>query len=229
MGRFRGPGPLLGNRRRAWAAAAAALCAVLLPLPFAWFHLSSSGLRSGADEVPERPVALVLGAGLDEDGRPRTMLSRRLDIAAELYHSSKVDAVLVSGDNSREGYNETDAMADYLAAVGVPRDKVAADYAGFSTWDSCARAHRVFGVEAATVVTQEFHLPRALGLCRAAGIDAVGVGDPSGDRKPSDTAYGYVRELPAGYKAAAQALFRPDPVFPGPPETDVEEALAAPR
>lgn len=229
MGRFRGLLPLSGRRRAAWAAVAAAACALLLPLPFAWLAWSTADVRGTVDEVPERPVALVLGAGLDDDGRPRTLLSRRLDLAAELYHSAKVEAVLVSGDNSRDAYNETDAMADYLAAVGVPREKVAADYAGFSTWDSCARARRVFGVEAATVVTQDFHLPRAVGLCRAAGIDAVGVGDPSADGKFTATVYGYVRELPAGYKAAAQAALRPDPVFPGPSETSVEEALAAPR
>jgi len=209
--------------------AAAVLGVLAVGAAAAWLRLSTSGLRATVAETPERPVALVLGAGLNDAGRPMPFLARRLDLAAELYHAGKVEAVLVTGDNGRDEYNETDAMADYLAAVGVPREKIAADYAGFSTWESCARAHRVFGVDAATVVTQEFHLPRAVALCRAAGIDTRGVADPSWGDFPSDSAYGYARELAAGVKAAADAAFRPDPTFPGPRETTVDEALSAPR
>ncbi|MFW5419948.1 YdcF family protein [Nocardiopsis sp. CNT-189] len=209
--------------------AVAVLGALAAGAATAWLRLSTAELRAAVAETPERPVALVLGAGLSDEGRPMPFLARRLDLAAELYHAGKVEAVLVSGDNGREEYNEPDAMADYLAAVGVPRKKIAADYAGFSTWESCARAERVFGVEAATVVTQEFHLPRAVALCRAAGIDTRGVADPSWGDFPSDSAYGYARELPAGLKAAADAALRPDPTFPGPRESAVEEALSAPR
>ncbi|RNL85598.1 SanA/YdcF family protein [Halostreptopolyspora alba] len=190
--------------------------------------LSTNDARSSVADVPERPVALVLGAGLADDGEPATLLSRRLDIAAELYDREKVRAVLVSGDNSHEGYNETDAMRDHLVEAGIPAAKVVGDYAGFSTWDSCARAKEVFGVDAATVVTQEFHLPRAVRLCRAAGIDTAGVGDASGGVRTIATVYGYTREVPAAFKAALDTAFTPDPRFLGPREPGIDDALARP-
>ncbi len=199
---------------------------LLLPVPSAWLSVSTREHQSGVDDVQHRPVAIVLGAGLADDGDPTTLLSRRLDIAAELYDRAKVRAVLVSGDNSREGYNETDAMRDHLVEAGVPATQVVGDYAGFSTWDSCARANEVFGVDAATVVTQQFHLPRAVRLCRAAGIDAVGVGDASGEVRPTATIYGYVREVPAAFMAALDVALNPEPQFLGPRETGIDDALA---
>ncbi|GAB3489856.1 ElyC/SanA/YdcF family protein [Nocardiopsis coralliicola] len=211
------------------AAALAALGLLVSACCAGAVRASTADLRGSAADAPHRPVALVLGAGLDPSGRPGPFLERRLDLAAELYTSERVDAVLVSGDNSRAGYNETDAMAGHLAGAGVPRGKIAADYAGFSTWESCARAADVFGVEAATVVSQSFHVPRAVALCRAAGIDVRGVGDPSRSAFPIDTVYGHLREVPASVTAAAEILFQPDPTFPGPPESAVDDALAHPR
>ncbi|MDT0302439.1 SanA/YdcF family protein [Streptomonospora wellingtoniae] len=198
-------------------------------VPCAWLNATTLDQRAGAAEARHRPVAIVLGAGLRGDGTPTTLLARRLDIAARLYRTERVEAVLVSGDNSVASYNEPDAMRDYLAAAGVPRRKVAADYAGFSTWETCTRARRIFGVEAASVVTQNFHLPRAVALCSGAGIDAQGVGDSSYTARTTATVYGYVREVPAAFPAVYQALLRPDPQFLGPVEPDVREALAARR
>ena len=79
--------------------------------------------------------------------------------------------------NGTRFYNETDGMRDYLIEKGVPAAKVVGDYAGFDTYDSCVRARRIFGVSRAIVVTQTYHLPRALATCRAIGLDAWGVGD----------------------------------------------------
>jgi len=196
-------------------------------LPFVWQVASTSGDRHTAAGVPERPVALVLGAGVRPDGLPTLLLARRLDTAAELYFAGKVEAVLVSGDNSVDHYNETDTMRDYLVASGVPQDRIAGDYAGFSTWDSCTRAREVFGVEEATVVTQDFHLPRAVRLCRAAGIDTVGVADSSMRERRFATVYGWFREVPAAVAALGTAVLRPDPTFLGEYETAVDDALAA--
>ena len=78
----------------------------------------------------------------------------------------------MSGDNGAREYNEPDAMRRYLVDAGVPADKVVADYAGFDTYDSCSRAQRIFGVDRLTVVTQDYHLPRAVATCRALGLDA---------------------------------------------------------
>ncbi|MFC4565897.1 vancomycin high temperature exclusion protein [Nocardiopsis mangrovi] len=197
--------------------------------PFTWLAVSTADRRAAVHDAEDRPVALVLGAGLRDDGRPTTLLARRLDLAAELYHRGGTEAVLVSGDNSIDSYNETDAMRDYLVALGVPATKIAGDYAGFSTWESCVRAHEVFGVDAAAVITQNFHLPRAVALCRAAGIDTQGVGDASIRVRTTATVYGYVREVPAAVKAVADTLLRPDPRFLGPRESGVDDALAAPR
>jgi vancomycin permeability regulator SanA len=208
----------------AWLAAP-----LLAAAPFAALLLATDGRRTTLDRADPRPVALVLGAGLRTDGRPGALLARRLDIAAQLYHRGTVDAVLVSGDNRRPGYNEPAAMRDHLLAAGVPGEKIVPDYAGLRTWDSCVRAREVFGVSSAIVVTQNFHLPRAVALCQTAGIDAQGVGDPSMQARRVATVYGYLRELPAAVKAVGDALLRPAPRYLGPAEPGVDEALHAPR
>lgn len=199
-------------------------------VPFVWVLSSTSEQRYDAvGDVPERPVGLVLGAGVRDDGEPSRVLARRLELAAELYADGSVEVLLVSGDNSVDHYNETDTMRDFLVDAGVPAEHIAADYAGFSTWDSCARAHEVFGVDAATVVTQDFHLPRAVRLCQAAGIDAVGVADAAMGERTGGTVYGWVREVPAAVSAVGTMVFRPDPTFLGSDETAVDDALTDAR
>lgn len=214
--------------RKIWVTAALA-APFLIAAPFIGLFLATDGRRTTVDRAEPRPVALVLGAGLRTDGRPSNLLARRLDVAARLYFDGTVDAVLVSGDNRRPEYNEPAAMRAYLIAAGVPAAKIVPDYAGLRTWDSCVRARQIFGVRSAIVVTQEFHLPRAVALCRAAGIDAQGVGDPSLHARRRVTMYGYLRELPAAVKAVADAVLRPSPRFLGPPESGVDDALRAPR
>ncbi|MCA2222289.1 SanA/YdcF family protein [Nonomuraea aurantiaca] len=205
---------------------------VLAPMTWAW--LDSSDHREVADtagwlaRVPTSQVALVLGAGLYA-GRPSSMLARRLDIAAELYHAGKVRALLLSGDNSRKEYDEPTAMRDYLRAKGVPEAVMVLDYAGFDTWDSCVRARKVFGAERLTVVTQVFHLPRAVTLCRTAGLATFGVGDDSAKQWAVTTYASAAREVFATGKAFADALLlHSDPVYPGPRETSLRAILAQP-
>ncbi|WNV82775.1 ElyC/SanA/YdcF family protein [Umezawaea sp. Da 62-37] len=195
-------------------------------VPFAWVLVSSAPYRYEASEVPEVPVALVLGAGLTGEGEPTPFLAGRLDVAADLYARGKVSVLLVSGDNSRDDYDEPGAMRAYLVGRGVPREAVVADYAGVDTWDSCARARRIFGVEKLTVVTQEFHLPRAVALCRAAGLEAFGVGHDTFGDYTRGTSYGWFRESLASGKAMWDALVaQPDPQFLGPVELGVTAAL----
>ncbi|MFI9812384.1 SanA/YdcF family protein [Saccharothrix variisporea] len=203
----------------------AGLAAVLASVPLVWVHVSSAPYRHAAADVPEAPVALVLGAGL-RDGKPTPFLAGRLDVAADLYRRGKVKVLLVSGDNSRKEYDEPTAMRDYLVAHGVPAEVVVADYAGLDTWDSCTRARRIFGVTKLTVVTQEFHLPRAVALCRSAGLEAFGVGHDTSRDWATTTAYGYFREAFASGKAMWDGLVaKPDPRFLGPMETGVTSAL----
>jgi vancomycin permeability regulator SanA len=120
-------------------------------------------------------------------------------------------------------------MRDYLVGQGVARDRIVLDYAGFDTWDSCARAKQIFGVNRAILVTQDFHLPRAVTLCRTAGIDAWGVGDDGYRYAPNPTVSLYGRELPAALKAMYDLAARPRPYYLGPHEPGIQRALGAPR
>lgn len=216
----------VGRIRWKRALIALGVLAVLAATPWVWVQTSSAAYRHDAAGVPDAPVALVLGAGLTRSGTPTRFLAGRLDVAADLYRRGKVEVLLVSGDNSRTGYDEPTAMRTYLIGRGVPADVVVADYAGLDTWDSCTRAKRIFGVERLTVVTQEFHLPRAVALCRSAGIEAFGVGHDTSDRA-STTAYGHFREVFAAGKALWDGVVaKPDPRFLGPRETSVTSALS---
>jgi SanA protein len=172
------------------------------------------------DDVPARRVALVLGAQVYSSGRLSAMLADRVAMATDLYEAGEVDLLLMSGDNSSAGYNEPDAMRDYAIRLGVPADAVAVDYGGRRTYDSCYRARHIFRVDDAVVVTQEFHLPRALMLCRGLGIDAVGVAAdaqrPWGYSRRS-MAYSRTRELPATLLALVDVVRRPLPPVMGEP------------
>lgn len=209
------------GRRRAVQVLMAAC--VLALMPATWMHAEAdSRVRTTAD-APAEQVAVVFGAGLWE-GKPSPYLANRLDAAADLYRSGKVRVVLVTGDNSRTEYDEPDAMRAYLTAHGVPDRRIVSDYAGFDTWDSCVRAKKIFGVDRAVLVSQGFHIRRAIALCRSAGIDAYGVGvDAVHD---VTWYYGGTREIFAAGKAALDAVFEPDPHFLGKPEPGVRNALA---
>ena len=128
-----------------------------------------------ADDAPAERLAIVFGAGLRRDGTPTAILRDRVETAARLYLDGKVEKILMSGDNRFENYNEPESMRQYALALGVPNDAIALDYAGRRTYDTCYRAKAVFKVDRALLVTQRFHLPRALFLCNALGLDANGV------------------------------------------------------
>jgi vancomycin permeability regulator SanA len=167
----------------------------------------------------------VLGAGLNGDGSPKPYLRVRLEDTLRLYLDGKVRAILVSGDHGQVDYDEVAAMTTWLVEQGVPARKVVADHAGFDTYDSCVRAYKTFGVRAALVVTQEFHIRRAVFLCRQAGIDAAGVASAAPDG--NDTGY-QVREVPAAIKATFDVLVDASPRYLGSHETGVDEALGMP-
>ncbi|MCG6498175.1 YdcF family protein [Kitasatospora sp. A2-31] len=197
-------------------------CALALA-PSAWLWIAAADRVGTVASAPSAPVAVVFGAGLFE-GKPSPYLAHRLDAAVDLYRAQKVQAILVTGDNGRDSYDETDAMRAYLIEHGVPQIRVVGDYAGFDTWDSCTRAHRIFGVDRAVLVSQDFHVRRALALCEAAGIDSYAVGVP--EWRDATWLYGGAREIPGAGKAALNVLMRPDPVFLGPKEEGIPRALA---
>lgn len=213
-------------RRRVLLRTAVIVVALVLA-PALWVQVvGQTRVRPGVSDISRTDVAIVLGAGLRPDGTPSTYLRRRLDAAAELYARGTVDVILVSGDNSTTQHDEPTAMRDWLVGLGVPEDRVVRDFAGLDTHDSCVRAHEVFGVTDAVVITQDYHLRRALFSCREAGIDVVGLGVSSTSVEPIKAVLYRVREIPASIKAAWDALTGREPVHLGPHETGVEDALA---
>ncbi|WP_372459935.1 SanA/YdcF family protein [Streptomyces anatolicus] len=202
-----------------------ALC-VLGLLPATWLFVTTESRIGTTADAPRARVAMVFGAGLWK-GEPSPYLAHRLDAAADLYRAGRIEVVLVTGDNSREEYDEPDAMRAYLKKHGVPDRRIVSDYAGFDTWDSCVRAKKIFGVDRAVLISQGFHIRRAVALCDAAGVSSYGVGvDAVHD---ATWYYGGAREIFAAGKAALDATSRPDPRFLGPRERGVERALTSGR
>jgi vancomycin permeability regulator SanA len=175
-------------------------------------------------EVPAAPVALVLGAQVYPDGTPSPFLAARLDLAKQLHDAGRVRAILVSGDNMAREYDEPDAMREYLIKAGVPGTQVFADYAGFDTYDSCVRAKKIFGVDELIVVTQGYHLPRAVATCLLVGVKANGVGDFTVRRFLGPWRSGAIRDQVACVKTMIDLLTDRQPIL-GPRETTVDEAL----
>lgn len=126
-------------------------------------------------DVPTRPIAIVFGARVHASGRLSTMLRDRVATAVELYHAGKVEKILMTGDNQSPYYDEPGAMTAYAVQAGVPEADILRDPLGLRTYDSCYRAAEIYGIREAILVTQDFHLDRALLLCSELGIDAVGV------------------------------------------------------
>lgn len=174
------------------------------------------------DDVPEAPIALVLGAGLNRDGTPGKVLSDRVQTAADLYFAGKVQKILMSGDNSTEYYDEPGAMRDYAISLGVPDEDIVLDFAGRRTYDSCYRAKVIFGADHLIVVTQAFHLPRAIFLCNAFDIEADGVPADEAYYHRSSYTFWWIREVFASIKAywdvyithPEPILGDPEPIFP---------------
>jgi vancomycin permeability regulator SanA len=144
------------------------------------------------------------------------MLADRVRGAVELYQRGAVEHLLMSGDNSRAGYDEPTSMRRLAIDAGVPAEAITLDFAGFSTFDSCVRAREIFGVRTAVVVTQDFHAPRAVATCRAAGIDAVGFAQRTDGYAASDVRPLKTRERVATVKALWDGLSGTKPHFLGP-------------
>ena len=168
------------NRRKVWIGAGSlglmGFCVVLVCL-WAVNTIRTAGegrIYSLPGDVPHHRVGIVLGCSPTFQGRPNLFFLGRMDAAAELYRAHAVDRLLVTGDNSRVGYDEPTAMMEALVKRGVPTEHIVRDYAGFRTLDSMARAHAVFGLNDAVIVTDRFHLARSLYLAQHEGLDAVG-------------------------------------------------------
>ena len=192
-----------------------------------WVRSEAAGHVYREASVPAAPVALVLGAQVYPDGTPSAYLAARLDLAKRLLDAGKVRAILLSGDHHRWDYDEPGSMQVYLIARAVPARQIVLDYAGFDTYDSCARARRIFGVRQAIVVTQSFHVDRAVALCRHLGVDATGVGDESVKHFKAIWTRNLIRERGAVVKAVYDVVSGRDPALLGRQETGIQDALRA--
>jgi SanA protein len=149
------------------------------------------------------------------------VLRDRVETGARLYFDGKAAKLLMSGDNSHEDYNEPQAMKNYALQLGVPEEAIVLDYAGRRTYDTCYRARYIFGLEEALLVTQSFHLPRALYLCNQLGVDASGVAAENHYFLKRSRAYWNLRELIATPVALWEVhitqpipiLGQPEPIF----------------
>lgn len=156
---------------------------------------------------------LVLGAGVYSGGQPSPMLSDRLDYGIRLYENGAASKLLMSGDHGRVDYDEVNVMKEYAMERGVPSRDVFMDHAGFSTYESLYRARDIFEAESILIVTQEYHMYRALYIAERLGLEAYGVcSDP---REYAVQWYRDIREVAARAKDFIQCIHMPEPTFLG--------------
>jgi SanA protein len=181
-------------------------------------HQSSGKIVATRALLPVNDVALVLGTSPKVmGGWANPFFEGRMNTAAQLYREGRVRHLLLSGDNGQRGYDEPTAMRKALLARGIPLEAITLDYAGFRTLDSIARAGAVFGLQHFTIVTDDFHQPRAIFLARSFGLDAVGI--PSEHVPFRSSKKTRLRELASRVKACLDVyLLHTQPKFSGPPE-----------
>ena len=166
-----------------------------------------------ASSVSDADCILVLGAGIRADGSPSPMLQDRLNTGIELYQNGAAPKLLMSGDHGRKKYNEVQTMKDIALDQGVPSEDVFMDHAGFSTYDSLYRARDVFQARKVIIVTQKYHLYRALYIARSLGLDAWGVSADT--RRYRGQSQRDFREILARDKDFFVSVFKPLPKYLG--------------
>ena len=156
---------------------------------------------------------LVLGCGVYADGTPSAMLTDRLKQSIALYNAGAAPKLLMSGDHGQKNYDEVNTMKQYAVDAGIPASDIFMDHAGFSTYESVYRAKEIFGAEKIIIVTQRYHLYRALHIANAFGLEAYGV---SADlRSYRGQTYRDIREILARNKDFITAIFKPKPTYLG--------------
>lgn len=178
---------------------------------------------SDADTLQEEEISamkslnadciMVLGASVNPDGTPSPMLQDRLDMGIALYHAGAAPKLLLSGDNGQVVYNEVATMKSYAMGKGVPEEDIFLDHAGFSTYESVYRADYIFHVKRMIVVTQKYHLYRALYGCRRMGIEALGAASDQETYRGQE--YREIREILARDKDFVKWMIKPEPTFLG--------------
>lgn len=178
-------------------------------VPVSMRYAMQPSMFASVADVPKTNVAIVLGASVYRD-KPSPVLEKRAAKAVELYRANKVTKILVTGDNGALTYDEVTPVRKYLLDAGISAEDIFLDHAGFDTYSSMFRAREIFGAESAAIVTQDFHLPRALYIARALGINAYGV-VARGDGSEKD----YMREIPASVKSVFDVFLKRSPKYLG--------------
>jgi len=200
--------------------AISAACLIFARLIMIW--QTNNQIIEKVGDAPQIPAAIVFGAGLWGDGSPTPVLKDRVATAAELFFEGKVEKLLMSGDNRVVNYNEPAAMRDYALELGVPNEAIVLDYAGRRTYDTCYRARDIFKVKKALLVTQKYHLFRALYICNNLGVQSMGVIADRRDYHQISLLHWKMRELPAAIVTIWEihitkpipVLGEPEPIFP---------------
>lgn len=188
----------------------AAIAILLLSFSVSFMMRAAETRYTYADiaQVPQTEVGIVLGASIVQ-GKPSPILKNRADAAIQLYKAGKISKILITGDDGQPGYDEVTPVRTYLVGAGIPSENIMLDRAGFDTYSSMHRARNVFQVTSATIITQEFHLPRAIFIARSLGVDAYGFVAPGGEGFTRE----YFREVPASIKALIDLATRRQPQY----------------
>lgn len=193
----------------------AVIIVVLILFVINWYVILSTKkqiVTNDYSKLTDLDCIVVLGAGVWDD-RPSHMLEDRLLTAIELYNKGVAPKIIMSGDHGRINYDEVNIMKNFAIEHGVPSEDIFMDHAGFSTYDSIYRAKEIFGADKIIIVTQEYHLYRALYIANKLDIEAYGVGaDP---RKYSGQLYRDFREILARNKDFIKTIFKPEPTYLG--------------
>lgn len=165
------------------------------------------------EEITENvDCILVLGAGIWGD-KPSPMLEDRLLQAISLYNNNVSSKIIMSGDHGKQDYDEVNIMKQFAIEKGIPSENIFMDHAGFSSYESIYRAKEIFGAKKIIIVTQKYHLYRALYIANKLGIEARGVGaDP---RQYAGATYREFREILARNKDFVKCIFKPEPTYLG--------------
>lgn len=166
-----------------------------------------------ASQLEDIDCILVLGAGIKGNKTSSPMLAERLDLGVDLYNSGVCNKLLMSGDHAQDNYNEVQVMKDYAAAQNIPTEDIFMDHAGFSTYDSVYRAKEVFQAQKVLIVSQKYHLPRALYLARRMGLEAYGI--PADTKRYKGQALRDFREILARDKDFITGILKPSPKYMG--------------
>lgn len=194
------------HSRYRWAVAAVVLLPSLVATPWAIVRITTaSSVRPAETTFTHADAAVVLGARVYADGRPSRFLRERIEVGVRLYLDGTVDRLIMSGDGTdSSGFGEPSVMRQVAEDMGVPADAIQEDPLGVDTYSSCVNARDTFGAGSVIMVSQEFHVPRAVWVCDRIGLSAQGAYPPQ--RLTKSTVTGHVREVAADAKAMIDVL-----------------------